>query len=83
MKVAKKYCSQCPWLPGTTVVRPERLAQIKEELLRKDTHFICHKSITNGGEEVTCRGGYNFHHGQLIRIAGRLGVIEFVDVENE
>ena len=81
MKIAKKCCDQCPWLPNSTTVRPGRLNEIKKELLRRDCHFVCHKSIVRGGDEVVCKGGYDFHHGQLIRIAQRLDAIQFVDVE--
>ena len=90
--VATKPCSQCPFL-GSDIVRPGRVKDILRTLVRKDSHFVCHKSlpqwpgrITTG--EAACRGYWDLmlkgkaHPGQMVRIAERLNCVEFVDVES-
>jgi hypothetical protein len=47
--------------------------------MRRDCAFFCHKA-TIAGREIACRGHFDATGGgQLARIAGRLGVIEFID----
>lgn len=77
MKVCKKRCDQCLFDSKNRVVSAARAQDIFQDVVSNDTHFCCHKLAR--GEEVVCRGSYDFHKGQLVRIAHRLGAIEFVD----
>jgi len=88
MKLATRMCDECLFSPGR-IVGAERMKEIVRETERKDTHFICHKSAVGGfdgedlhGDPVICRGFYDAFpgRGQLVRIMGRLGAIEEVEV---
>lgn len=79
LKVAKKCCGQCLFT-SKKIVSDERKASILEDCVRNDTHFVCHKASMKG-EDVVCRGFFGNHDSSMIRIAGRLNMIEFVDVE--
>ncbi|MHB1777999.1 MAG: hypothetical protein ACYCU7_18755 [Acidimicrobiales bacterium] len=59
------------------IVSDTRRNQILRDLRRRDAHFFCHKG-TIVGREVVCHGSYESMP-QMVRIAGRLGVIVFVD----
>lgn len=54
------------------------MKEIVSGCLRRDTHFECHKG-TIKGEQVVCAGWYNQYSSQMIRIAGRLNAIEFIE----
>jgi hypothetical protein len=74
-KVMKQRCDQCLY-GKNKIVSNQRRAEIIREITRKDCHFICHKT-----DDVCCRGDFDQRGGgQLARIAGRLNMIEFVDV---
>jgi hypothetical protein len=73
-KVQAKQCDQCLLSPNR-IVPARRVKQILKETLQKDCHFICHKT-----DDVACRGHFDATGGgQMARIAGRLGMIEFVE----
>lgn len=78
-KVRSEKCDQCLLSPSR-IVSPDRAKEILNECGRKDTHFICHKASLSG-KEVCCRGFYdaNPHRTNLMRIADRLGVVQFTD----
>jgi hypothetical protein len=78
-KVCERECSQCLF-SSNRIVSSTRMAEVLRDCQRKDTHFVCHKASIEG-ENVACRGWYDRFSSNLSRIAGRLGVIEFVDVE--
>jgi len=73
-KVCKKRCDQCLFSENR-IVSPERAAEVLQECEKKDSHFICHKY-----RDVCCKGFYDADPGatNLMRIAGRLGAVEFV-----
>lgn len=81
--VVKEPCSQCPFM-GSDIVRPGRVKDILRTLVRKDTHFVCHKTLKT--EEAACAGYWTLmlkgkaHPGQMVRIAERLNCVTFVDV---
>lgn len=73
-------------------MRPGRVKDILRTIKRKDTHFVCHKTLPEWPKRLTTGeaacGGYwalmikgKAHPGQMVRIAERLKCIEFVDVE--
>lgn len=75
-KVVATQCDQCLFSPNR-IVSAARAKEILKDCAKKDTHFICHKT-----ENACCRGFYNADPGasNLMRIAGRLVAVEFVDV---
>lgn len=78
-EVCEKQCDQCLFSPARIVSKP-RMAQILKTCRQQDTHFICHKGSIHGKPELCCRGFFDTQTSQLIRIAGRLGMIKFVPV---
>lgn len=79
LKVCEHKCDQCLFSPNR-IVSKSRVAQIIRNCLKKDIHFECHKG-TIEGVAVVCRGFYDQYPTQLIRIAERLNVVEFVNPE--
>ncbi|AEH21824.1 VHS1011 protein [Vibrio phage 1] len=79
LKVAKKCCGQCLF-SSKRIVSEKRKEDIIAGCEKRDTYFVCHKATINK-ENVVCRGFYEKHTSQQIRIAQRLGVIDFVEVE--
>ncbi len=77
LEVMKDKCSECLFSENR-IVRPGRMADIIKQCRKTDSHFICHKA-TIKGKETVCRGFYDTQTSQLIRIAGRLNAIKFVD----
>jgi len=78
LQVLKKRCPECLFSENK-IVSDARRADIIKQCLRKDSHFVCHRSTMQGGEAV-CRGFYDSFSTNLIRVMGRLGGIEFIDV---
>lgn len=76
-KVYAERCDQCLFSKDK-IVSDARRTQILKDCRRRDSHFICHKS-----KDVCCRGFYDTQSCNLIRIAGRLGAIEFVPVPTQ
>lgn len=77
-KIMKEKCDQCLFSKNK-IVSNQRKKQLINECKEKQTHFNCHKT-----DNVVC-AGFNESMGeysQSIRMAGRLGVIEYVEVEN-
>ena len=80
MKIMEERCDQCLYGPNK-IVSNKRRTEIIREITRKDCHFICHKASI-AGLDVACRGDFDQRGcGQLGRIMGRLGAIEFVKEE--
>ncbi|MET3481497.1 hypothetical protein [Methylobacterium sp. 1973] len=81
LKVMSERCNQCLFGPDK-IVSNERRAEILRDLRRRDSHFICHKASI-AGVDIACRGDWDQNGcGQLGRIMGRLGGIEFVPEPN-
>lgn len=82
-RVCKKRCDQCLF-SSAKVVDDRRKLDILRTCATEDRHFICHKfTIAEGPEsQVCCRGFYDANPAatNLMRIAGRLGAVEFVDL---
>lgn len=83
MKVYNKSCKNCLLSPDS-IVSPKRRKEIINDCTTKQVHFICHKASING-ENVCCKTFYDTlgFYSQLIRIAQRLNMIEFVDLPDE
>lgn len=78
-EVMAEQCDQCLY-GQNKIVSDARRKEIIREITRKDCHFICHKASIVG-REVCCRADFDRRPGQLARIAGRLGAVKFVTVE--
>lgn len=76
-EVKKEKCDQCLY-GKNKLVSDERRKQILSDCSKNDSHFICHKA-TIDKKDVCCRGFYDASSTNLIRISGRLNMIEFVD----
>lgn len=78
-----KRCDQCLF-SSAKIVDDARKADVLRTCAEEDRHFICHKfSIAEGpGTQVCCRGFYDQDPAatNLMRIAGRLDAVEFVDL---
>jgi hypothetical protein len=79
LKVYKECCNNC-LLSEDRIVSPKRAKEIIKDCVANQTHFICHKASIDD-EEIVCSKFYNTlgQNSQLIRIAQRLDVIEFVE----
>ncbi len=76
-KIMAERCNQCLF-GKDKIVSNRRRAEILRGLRRDDNHFICHKAQI-AGQDIACRGDWDQNGcGQLGRIMGRLGGIEFV-----
>lgn len=82
-RVCAKRCDQCLF-SSAKVVDDKRKLDILRKCAVEDRHFICHKfTIAEGPDsQVCCRGFYDVNPAatNLMRIAGRLGAVEFVDL---
>jgi hypothetical protein len=79
-QVLDKPCDQCLY-GKNRIVSDERFEELKDELARKDSHFICHKASLLG-LDVCCRGDWNARSGgQLGRIMDRLNAVKFITEE--
>lgn len=89
-KVCETRCDQCLFSKDAIVDSPRR-RQVLAECEHEDQHFICHKHGHGDGEgglvgeNVCCRGFYDRDPGRtnLMRIAARLGMVEFVPFPKE
>jgi len=83
-EVNKEKCKTCIFGANSPISKA-RFAQLKRSWAKDDCHQVCHASTHNNGS-VVCRGYYDaamrgaIDMGQLMRIAGRLNAIIFVDV---
>jgi hypothetical protein len=77
--VAATRCRECLF-GANRIVSGARAAQLLDQCRKNDTHFVCHK-FSQEGRDVCCRGFFETQPPtQLMRVAGRLGVIRDVEV---
>ena len=62
------------------IVSPKIAKDLLNEIKEKQSYFVCHKASMNG-EEIVCRKFFDKlgHQSQMIRIAERLNVVQFVE----
>lgn len=85
--VNSTQCKTCIF-GANTPITPESFEQYKQDWQDEDCHHICHQDSARDYENasITCRGYYeaamrgDVHMGQLMRIAGRLNMVRFVDI---
>lgn len=82
--VYEQRCDECLFTPER-IVTSRRMAQVLAKCAATDTHFICHKSTIHDDGNVCCRGFYDRdpYASNYMRIAGRLGLVEFVPLPEE
>lgn len=82
MKVYKTQCKNCLLSPDS-IVSPARRKEIIKKCTTEQTFFVCHKSSIQGDEDVCCKTYFDTlgHYSQMIRIAGRLGMIQEIEQE--
>lgn len=75
--VMKERCGECLYGPNK-IVSNARRREILQEVHARDGYFVCHKASLVG-KTACCHGNWESHGGgQLGRIAGRLGAVQFV-----
>lgn len=79
LKVYNSSCKNC-LLSKDGIVSGKRAKEIVQGCVKKQSHFICHKA-SNEGREILCNSFFKQfgHYSQMVRIAGRLNAIEFID----
>lgn len=83
-KVYEESCNNC-LLSKDRIVSGARVKDILQECKTKQIHFICHKASVDE-KDICCRTFYDKfgHYSQMIRIAERLKMVEFVPLpDNE
>lgn len=83
LKVFKDCCKNC-LLSEDRIVSSRAAKSIIKECSEKQTHFICHKATINN-EEIVCSTFFKAMGdiSQMVRIADRLNVIEFVEQSDD
>ena len=76
-KVKKECCGQCLFSKNK-IVSDKRKDGILSDCAKNQNHFICHKA-TIENQDICCKGFYDTQTSNMIRIAQRLGAVEFVD----
>lgn len=76
-KVKKERCEECLY-SKEKIVSNSRRRELLADTRKRDTHFICHKASING-DDICCKGFYETETSNLIRIAQRLRMVQFVD----
>lgn len=75
-KVYAERCAECLFSKDK-IVSNARRKELLADCRSRDTHFICHKASI-AGDSICCRGFYDTQSTNLIRVAQRLGAVEFV-----
>jgi hypothetical protein len=82
LKVYQECCHNC-LLSKDRIVSPKRAKDLLDEIAEKKSYFVYHKASMNG-EEIVCKTFFDKlgHQSQMIRIAERLNVVQFVEQNN-
>ena len=80
-KVTDKRCDECLFSPDK-IVSDKRRKNVLSDCRKRDSHFICHKA-TIVDQEVCCHGFYETQTCNLMRIAQRLGAVQFVPIPGD
>jgi len=80
LKVYKECCKNC-LLSKDRIVSPKRAKEILKEIAKTKSYFVCHKASMND-QEIVCKTFFDKlgHQSQMIRIAERLNVVQFVEL---
>ena len=81
-RIMAEKCNECLFTEGR-IVSARRMKEIVTNARKKDSFFVCHKASIKD-QTVVCRGYYDSQPpSQLERIAGRLGMVEFILEEDD
>jgi hypothetical protein len=80
LKVFNECCKNCLFSKDR-IVSSKRVKEIIKYCEENQTHFICHKATMNGDKEIICKKFFDTmgEKSQMIRIAQRLKVLEFIE----
>ena len=76
LKVKKKCCGKCLF-SSNKIVDEQRKEQVLHHCAQDDAYFVCHEG-TIKGEDICCKAFFEQHTSQMIRIAQRLNMVEYV-----
>jgi hypothetical protein len=84
LKVFKECCQNC-LLSNDRIVSPKKAKEILDGCAKEQSFFVCHKATMDGGKQIVCKNFYDKlgHVSQQVRIAERLGVVEFVEQKDQ
>ena len=81
LRVLAEQCSTCIFRPGNLMHLSEgRLADMLATVRANDSHVICHQSLGRPVGDV-CKGSNDAYVGQAVRLAERMGIIQYVQPE--
>ncbi len=76
--VCARMCSTCIFRPGNLMkLSPGRRAGMVRSAVAKDSAIICHQTLDENN--AVCAGFFAQHSTNPLRIAERLGMIEYVE----
>lgn len=80
LKVYSECCKNC-LLSKDRIVSPKRAKELLKEIAETQSYFVCHKASMND-QEIVCKTFFDKlgHQSQMIRIAERLNVVQFVEL---
>jgi hypothetical protein len=74
--VCAEMCETCVFRPGNKMhLEPGRLRGMVDSAIRDDSAIICHDTLD--GDNAVCRGFFDRHSTNPLRMAEHLGVIEW------
>jgi hypothetical protein len=74
--VMARQCDTCIFRPGSEVIPPERLAQMRREAVKAQTSIVCHHTVGTKANAV-CRGFYNTDQSAPLHVAQAMGLVRF------
>ena len=77
LQVTKKCCGQCLF-SSKKIVSDERKEGLLSDIEANDSYFVCHKA-SQKNKDIVCRGFFENKTSNMIRVASRLRMIEFVE----
>lgn len=80
LRVLKEQCNTCIFRPGNLMnLNKGRLKDMVESVEADQTYVICHKTLDQPLGSV-CRGSFDNVYTTAIKVAERIGFIDFVDL---
>lgn len=78
LRIQREQCDTCIFRAGNHMsLRPGRVREMLAEVRRTESYVVCHKTLEDAVGAV-CRGSYDAAYTQPLRIADRLGYVEWV-----
>ena len=85
LHVCERRCHTCVFRPGNLMhLEPGRLADMVAQAVAEDSAIISHSTLYRDGvDNAVCRGFYDRHRTQPLRVAQRLGLIRFDPIDTK